>query len=189
MASSRRLSTFTTTKKLVIEDEADFLHKVRNKYLQKRNDQAATKIQSLARSFLVRCWYRPYYAERRGAAVMLQKNVRMILYRRRFLDHLDATKCDAATRIQKYLKGFLTHRKYKEVLHETVIARLRQHFRELKLKLHTDAQIKIRFAWRLHKRRKTLKTAKQKKKEAELKAKKTKKLKNDLRDAFMRQVT
>ena len=56
----------------------------------------------------------------------------------------------------------------------------------MKIKLHTDAQIKIRFAWRLYRRRKTMKSAKQKKKEAEMKAKKTKKLKSDLRDAFMR---
>ena len=78
--------------KLTIDDEADFIHKVRNKYLFKRNHDAAIKIQSLARRFLVRCWYCRLYEKHVGAAIMLQKNMRMKLLRRKFLGYIDDSR-------------------------------------------------------------------------------------------------
>lgn len=132
--------------------------------------------------------YRKLHAKHTGAAIMLQKNMRMRLLRRKFLAAIAATRYNSATMAQKYLKGFLVHKRYKKQLHDNVIMRLSQHFREMKQKLHTDSQIKIRHAWRLYQRRKALEAAR-KKAEAALKAKKGKKIKGAMRNALLHQVT
>lgn len=150
---------------------------------------AAAKIQAAARGFLTRCWYRRLYATQVGAAIRVQSMMRMKWARRRFLKYIHDVRYNSATCIQKFLKGYLIHKEWKQVMHESVINRLSAHFRELKLKLHTDSQIKIRFAWRLHQRRKQLKKAKRLKKEAAAKAKKQgKKIKAGLGSALAEEV-
>ena len=115
--------------------------------------------------------------------------MRMKWARRAFLKYIHDSRYNAAIRIQKYLKGYLIHKKWKDVLHDAVISRLSAHFRELKLKLHTDSQIKIRFAWRLHRRRKLLKKAKKKKQESGVKVKKGKKMRDSVGGLLQKQVS
>ena len=68
----------------------------------------------------------------------------------------------------------MVSRVYEQTLHKAVIDRLTAHFREVRLKLHTNAQIVIRFAWRCHKQRKRIKLEKKKAAAAAKKAKKGK---------------
>ena len=62
-------------------------------------------------------------------------------------------------------------RKYKEVLHRKIIDKMMKHFRELRIKLHTDSKIKIWYAWKRYKRKKAIK-AEKKRRAAEAKSKK-----------------
>ena len=63
---------------------------------------------------------------------------------------------------------------YAETLHRAIIDRLTAHFREVRHKLQTDAQIKIRFGWRVYLQRKRIKKEKKKAAAAKKNAKKGK---------------
>ena len=71
----------------------------------------------------------------------------------------------AAIACQKYLKGYLAFKLIKSLSLERVavaVDHLTYQIDRLTLKHQTDLQIKLRFAWRLHKRRQAI--AKKKKK-------------------------
>jgi hypothetical protein len=68
--------------------EAEFILKVKEKYINKRNNEAALKLQSLYRGFVVRARYRKYRDYAVSMVTRLQCFVRMRLARRRFLDLL-----------------------------------------------------------------------------------------------------
>lgn len=54
-----------------IDDEIDFIHKVRNIYLKKRNYEVATKIQAFCRGCLTRGWYREFYKDKVGKVIKI----------------------------------------------------------------------------------------------------------------------
>jgi hypothetical protein len=95
----------------------------------------------------------------------------MVVMRRKFKMTLQLVYYKSALRIQKFTKGFLVHRKFKEKIHRIVIDKMMVYFRKLRIELHTNSKIIIWHAWRLYKRRKAAK-AEKKKKAAEAKAKK-----------------
>lgn len=67
MASTK--SSSRNAHKMVIADEADFIHKVRNKFCKRRNNMAAVLIQAAARGYITRCWYRRLYEAKVGAVI------------------------------------------------------------------------------------------------------------------------
>lgn len=64
--------------------------------------------------------------------------------------------------LQRYSRGYMTHKKYKNILHRAIIDRMMDHFHREKERLGLDLKIKLWFAWKLKKRRKAIKAAKKK---------------------------
>ena len=69
----------------------------------------------------------------------------------------------AALILQRYSKKYLVYKVWGVKLHRAVIDKIQADFRVIKHKLLTNAQIKIRFAWRCYKQHKRIKKEKKKK--------------------------
>jgi len=187
MLSTAKSSTARNFR-MVIEDETDFIHKVRNKFHRKRNHLAAIKVQAFARGVVVRRWYRPMRDMIVNAVTKIQNFLRMTWVRCHFKQYIRDLKYNSATTIQKFTKGFLAHKEWKDKMHKAIIDNLLEQFQHMKLKLQTDAQIRIGFAWRSYKRRKALRKAiKKKAKEGKAK-KKAKKTVGGVASTLVRQV-
>ena len=64
-------------REFIIEDEYDFIKKVKKKFIRKRNNEAATKIQSFMRGCITRSWARSYMQRKIGAVVKIQAYIKM----------------------------------------------------------------------------------------------------------------
>ena len=69
---------------------------------------------------------------------------------------------NAALLLQRYTKGYLVAKVWQEKLHRAIVDRITAEFRATRARLQLDAQIKIRFAWRVYKQRKRIKKEKKK---------------------------
>jgi len=142
-ASSTKYGRFynsnTKSNRLIIEDEADFIHKVRNRYFKKRNNETATRLQAFFRGCLVRSWYKKMRAHTVTCIVRIQSFMRMKWARRAYLRRLAVLYHNAALLLQRFSKGYLAAKVWKGVLHRKVIDGITAHFRELKIKLHTNS--------------------------------------------------
>lgn len=58
------------------------------------------------------------------------------------------------------MRGFKVHKYYKEIIHREKINKLMDHFREMKLEMQLDAQIKIRYHWFKYKKKRDKRLAK-----------------------------
>ena len=74
--------------------------------------------------------------------------------RRKYIEIISITKYHSALIIQKHLKGYKVYKVWKNLIHRYKIDKILNHFKNLKLQLYTDSQIKIRFAWKIYKRMK-----------------------------------
>ena len=125
--------------RLIIEDEADFIHKVRNRYFKKRNNETATRLQAFFRGCLTRAWYKKMRAYTVACIVRIQSFMRMKWARRAYLRRLATLYHNSALLLQRFSKGYLAAKVWKGILHRKVIDGITAHFRELKIKLHTNA--------------------------------------------------
>lgn len=127
--------------------------------------QAAIKIQ---RSWRFNCRRKAEYREwlrRDMAARMIQKNYKASVWVRVMNRLIRKRKEAMATRVQKYVRGFAAHKKAMQMKREEHLINNFVYFDEIRKAYLTDAQIKIRWAWRLKQRRKAIRL--QKKREAE----------------------
>lgn len=115
-----------------IEDEVDFIFKVRNKYIQKVNFQNAVKIQSWLRMKFARRNYLIYRDKVVGAVRFIQQFMKMYWFKQVFMKNLKVTKEVSSKLIQRYLRGFTVHKMYKEVVHRNKIDALMTHFRAVR---------------------------------------------------------
>lgn len=139
--------------------------------MKKKNYETATHLQAFFRGCLTRMWYRAFKRVRIQAITYVQACMRRTWARRKYLRILAIRYSKASILIQRFTKGYLVSKVWAEKLHRAIIDRLTAHFRVVRHTLHTDSQIKIRFAWRIHKQRKRIK-AEKKKAAAAAKAKK-----------------
>jgi hypothetical protein len=146
--------------------------KVRNRYFKKINNVTATKLQSFCRGCMTRVWFKTWKKHRLVVIIQIQAFIRMKWKRRQYQQRLAILYHNSSLLIQRYVKGFLTYRKWSKLLHRAIIDRLTSHFYEVKIRLHTHSQIKIRFAWRIYKRVKEAKAEKARQKALATKAKK-----------------
>jgi hypothetical protein len=127
--------------------------------------QAAIKIQ---RSWRYNCRRKAEYREwleRDTAARMIQRNYKASVWVR-VMNRLTRRRKEAmATRIQSFLRGFTAHREAMRIKREAHLVHNFVYFDEIRRAYLADAQIKIRWAWKLRQRRKAIKLAK--KREAE----------------------
>lgn len=75
-----------------IEDEVDFIFKVRNKYIQKVNYQNAVKLQSWMRMKVARKNYIEMRDRKVGAVRFIQQFMRMYWFKQVFMKNLQVTK-------------------------------------------------------------------------------------------------
>lgn len=97
-------------KNQAIEDEVDFIFKVRNKWIHNRNHSNAIKIQTYVRMFLTKLKYRRMRAHRVGAVIYIQSFMRMHWMKRNFKKQVHTTKTTSMNLIKRILKGFRVHR-------------------------------------------------------------------------------
>lgn len=99
-------------------DEAQFIFAVKQKYIAKRNEEAALKIQSRFRSYLCRKSYlemRDYVV---GVISNCQALYRMRRTQKKFQKMVTIWKNGAALTVQKYLRGklgrnqFMSYKRY-----------------------------------------------------------------------------
>ncbi len=81
---------------MTIRDEADFIHKVKNKYHRRVNNEMATKIQAAARGWIVRQWYKNYRMARMFLVIKIQSIFKRKMMRKKYLRDLEARKQKSA---------------------------------------------------------------------------------------------
>ena len=100
--------------KLEIVNEVDFIFKVKQKYIKKRNNDAARKIQSI----LVGRLQRHRYLKERDIKVYcctrIQCFFRMKQERQRYMRMLAYLYFTSAIKCQKYLRGFIVYKSMKD---------------------------------------------------------------------------
>jgi len=72
------------SRKFTIKDETDFIHKIRNRYILKKNNETAIFIQKNMKAALTRAWYKKYRGASVKAITSCQSILRMIWQRRKF---------------------------------------------------------------------------------------------------------
>ena len=77
---------------MTIRDEADFIHKVKNKYHKRVNNELATKIQAAARGWMARQWYKNYRMARMFLVIKIQSIFKRKMMRKKYLRDLEARK-------------------------------------------------------------------------------------------------
>lgn len=143
---------------------ADVIFKFKHIFIKRRNEAAAVRLQTLLRGRMQRLKYLRLRHRVLAAAVFIQSFIRMRQIRVRYLRHQYLERERAAFVCQKFLRGYLAFRYINSRALERVgvaMDHLSNQMDRLTLKHKTDLQIKLRFAWRLHKRRKEI--AKEKK--------------------------
>ena len=56
--------------------------------------------------------------------------------------------------IQKYVKGYVVYKEWKEIVHNQIIDSMAEHFRKIRIQLQTNSQIRIRYNWFKYKKEK-----------------------------------
>ena len=140
--------------KFQIEDEVDFIFKVKEKYVTKRNNIAATKIQAAWK-----CWsYRSNYLGMRdyviGMAVKIQAFVRMRRIRRRYLMRLAYLYQRSTVRIQRFLKGYLVYKRYNGLKKDLAFNKMTSNIEALKYRHAGDLCVKLAYVWKKYSKRK-----------------------------------
>jgi len=102
---------------------------------------------------------------------MIQRNFRATRWVRLMNQLVGTRTTRKATMIQRYMRGYKSRKDTVELLKDVHLSRHLVFFDKLKQDLLTDCQIKIRWAWKLHKRRKAIKKAKKDKKKGKGKKK------------------
>ena len=97
-----------------------------------------------------------------ASIIKVQKIYKSLVLRRKFRDLVKIHKNKHALIIQRFTKGYKQWKKYKEIIHRIKIDALMVHFRALKLVMHTNSQIKIRYYWKKYLKNKAIKAAKKK---------------------------
>lgn len=76
--------------------------------------------------------------------------------------------------MQKFTRGYKVHREYKVKLHRFIVDYYVDYWKQLKIRNHTNLQVKLKYAYKNYKIKKAKKAADKKKKEEEAKKKKKK---------------
>ena len=146
--------------------EAEFILKVKEKYIVKRNNQAALKLQSVFKGFVVRTRYRQERDAKVYGVTKLQSLGRMWLARRRYLDLRSWWKSSAALTIQKYCRGRIGRRQFEDYKRFEMVDVLADMVGSMKRRHELDLAVKLSYAWSKHKIKVAKKKAKAKKKKA-----------------------
>jgi hypothetical protein len=88
-------------------------------------------------------WYKTYRTITQKAACKIGATWRMYITRKKYREKLAKLYHESCMKIQRFTKGYMVFKKYKEVLHRKVIDKMMVHFRALKIKLHTNSKIII----------------------------------------------
>lgn len=125
---------------------------------------AVTRIQRAWRDYVARCSIAGQLLEKNRAAAMIQRNWRATKWVRLMNQLVASRKTRKAATIQKYMKGYKSRKDTVLMLKDSHLYNHLRYFDQMRLDLLTHCQIKIRWAWKLHKRRKAIKKAKAAKK-------------------------
>ena len=98
----------------------------------------------------------------------------MLKYRNPFIQAYRKKQSDACTLIQRYCKGYLTFKVWKDAVHGRIIKGLVAHYREQQRQIYERVQPVIRYHWLKKVARIVAKREKAAKKKAEEEAKKKK---------------
>jgi hypothetical protein len=93
---------------------------------------------------------------------------------------------NAATLIQKYTKGFLTSRSVKAMHHRSVVDYYLNYWMTIKIKNHTNLQVKLKYAFKHYKIKKKKKADRKKALAKKKKGKKKKKKTVDPNDKLVK---
>jgi len=121
-----------TGPRLRIDNEYDFISKVKKKFIHKRNNANATRLQAFFRGALTRSWYKKMRTDKLSKIVFIQSWMRMKWIRRAYLQRLAIHYFKSAVMVQKHLKGYLTFKEWKETLHRAIIDRMTDHFKDMR---------------------------------------------------------
>jgi len=88
-------------------------------------------------------WYKTYRAIKQLSACKIAAAWKMYITQKKFKKTLAKLYHESCMKIQRFTKGYMVFKKYKEVLHRKVIDKMMVHFRALKIKLHTNSKIII----------------------------------------------
>lgn len=126
------------------------------------------------RGFLARRWTATYAARILKHVNRIQKFTRERRARLKYEAEREELEEKSTLIIQRFVKGYMVSRQWKEPVHRAIIDRMMVYFRKIRLIQHTNSQIIIRFAFKIYKRRKAIK-AEKKRLKAEAAAKNKKK--------------
>jgi hypothetical protein len=65
--------------------------------------------------------------------------MKMKWQRRKYLKFMHLRKKNASTMIQKYVKGYVVFKEYKEIVHNKIIDGMMDHFRKVKMKIDLNS--------------------------------------------------
>ena len=130
---------------------------------------AVTRIQRAWRNYLGRLSVSGQMSQKNKAAAMIQRNWRSTKWVRLMNQLVSGRKSRKAVLIQKYMRGYKSRKDTVMMLKDSHLYNHLRYFDKLKADLLTDCQIKIRWAWKLYRRRKAIKKAKAAKKGAKKK--------------------
>lgn len=108
-----------------------------------RENAAATLIQSLFRGYKCRQWYKIITQLRLAAVIKIQSNFRLIKFLKVGPKIRRAKRNAAVTTVQKYMRGWLTHKHTLRKMMETKIEECFDFFQSVKSFYQVNAVIRI----------------------------------------------
>lgn len=150
-----------------VDDLQELEQRLAHKINLKLENKAAIKIQAWVRMHQTKNKYKKFLIKRQSAAKYIQlfwRKYRYVAQSQLFHSLITLVpkawqllKSHNISIIQKFIRGYLTHKKYQKIMHTSKLQKNYKFFNILKEKLHSDSQIKIRYFWRLKKRRQKIK--------------------------------
>ena len=142
-----------------INDEVEFILKVRTQYIERRNNEGARKIQSIFKGIMCRVKYLKMRDFVVYHVIRIQTFYRMKLARRNYLRRLAILYFKSSIQIQQYVRGYMVYKKM-EVLKRNVSFNIMENaINQIKKKYARHLSIQVWYYFRKYMKNKAVRQA------------------------------